>query len=250
MSYPESESAAMRERWIEIEEEGGALVHARRWPCRFDLAVTVRFAVEEGQGLSRRRLARAVRQDMWRALQKLRGFAPAVRVTPVAGGVEVVAGGQVEPRWPRALTEAQLSEVLTDPARQARWLTWAAAMVLALLPQVSDAQESIEGAPSGLAMTLYEFLLEPQDTGAVWARFRLVAPDLGQGADFARVEPDFPWFCETQALPRLKAAAAEADVAVISLSSELIPFGDIAPEIVQFFEAFRLEGDRCIWEVF
>jgi hypothetical protein len=29
-----------------------------------------------------------------------------------------------------------------------------------------------------------------------------------------------------------------------------VPFGEPAPDATQFFEAYRVEGDTCIWEAF
>ncbi|WP_294613967.1 hypothetical protein [uncultured Roseovarius sp.] len=104
-----------RDRWHEVEE-AGALVVARRWPVRFDLAVVT--VLPRG---GRRFLAHQVRQDMWRALQGLRGFVPAVRVTRTAGGLEVVAGGEVRGRFDRAHAEARIAAVLDDEANRARW---------------------------------------------------------------------------------------------------------------------------------
>ncbi len=105
-----------RNRWHEIEEEG-ALIVARRWPVRFDLAVAT--VLPRG---GRRYLAHQVRQDMWRALQALRGFAPAVRVTRGESGLAVVAGGEVQGRFDRADAEARIAAVLEDPGNRARWM--------------------------------------------------------------------------------------------------------------------------------
>ena len=104
-----------RDRWHEIEEEG-ALTLTRRMPVRFDLAV-------EGwlPEASRRRVAHRLRQDMWRELQDLRGFAPAVKVWRVAGGLRVCAGGAVAARFARAAAEARIAALFQDPARVARW---------------------------------------------------------------------------------------------------------------------------------
>lgn len=104
-----------RDRWHEIEEEG-ALILARRLPLRFDLAVEGRLP-----DASRRRVAHRLRQDMWRELQDLRGFAPAVQVWRVPGGLRVRAGGSVASRFGRAAAEARIVALLQDPARIARW---------------------------------------------------------------------------------------------------------------------------------
>ena len=34
------------------------------------------------------------------------------------------------------------------------------------------------------------------------------------------------------------------------LLSRAVPFGEAAPDATQFFEAYRVEGDACIWEAF
>lgn len=237
-----------RDGWIERDEGGGAWVHARRLPCRMDLTVTATVPARAG-----RRLARAIRQDMWRALRDLRGFSPLVRVVAAGDAASVTAGGQIDAPWPRAATVARLTALLADPALQARWRGLAGLLVLALLPQAALAQdvapEPVSGSPSGLSLLLQEVLIELQAEGASLARFRLVAPDLST-VEFARVEPDFPWLCETFALPRLAKEGQAVAQVIISIASAPIPFGETTPDVTQYFEVFRPEGDRCIWEVF
>jgi len=104
-----------RDRWHMIEEEG-ALTLARRLPVRLDLAAETVLAGAVG----RRRLAHLVRQDLWRALRDLRGFAPVVRVRRVAGGLHVVAGGAVAGRVPPG-AQAHIAGLLEDPRHRARW---------------------------------------------------------------------------------------------------------------------------------
>ncbi|MEI4231994.1 hypothetical protein [Roseovarius sp. D22-M7] len=104
-----------RDRWHVIDEDG-ALTVARRLPVRFDLAVE-----QDLPEASRTRVAHRLRQDMWRELQDLRGFAPAVQVWRVAGGLRVKAGGAVAARFARGAAEARIAALLQDPARVARW---------------------------------------------------------------------------------------------------------------------------------
>lgn len=106
-----------RDRWQVIEEEGGALIMARRWPLRFDLAVSTQ--LPDG---GRRWIAHQVRQDVWRALRGLRGFVPAVRVLRRAGGLCVTAGGEVAGRFDRGHAEACITDVLEDRSNRTRWL--------------------------------------------------------------------------------------------------------------------------------
>ena len=89
---------------------------ARHLPARFDFAV--RTTLGPGNAL---RLAHQIRQDMWRALQDLRGFSPVVRLEPQAAGWDVTAGGRALGSVPaRHMAVAQ--SVLDCPQNQARWI--------------------------------------------------------------------------------------------------------------------------------
>nr|WP_319250285.1 hypothetical protein [uncultured Celeribacter sp.] len=112
-----------RDGWHILKEEG-ALTLARRLPPQFDFSVTTR--IEGGAGLRKTRLARQVRQDMWRALQSLRGFAPVVQLHEVGADLDITAGGAVAGRFPKTQCETRLGAVLNDPDRRARWVRHAA----------------------------------------------------------------------------------------------------------------------------
>ena len=111
-------------RWHICDSEG-VLTLARRSPVRFDFAVCAGFA-QPAWPLSRRKLAQQIRQDMWRALQHIRGFCPVVQVSARPDGLSVRAGGAVAGRFPRARAEAALRDLLDDPANQQRWFGFAA----------------------------------------------------------------------------------------------------------------------------
>lgn len=96
----------------------GSVVLARG-PVRFDVSAETRLAVA-----SPGRIAHQVRQDLWRALRQLRGFAPVISVTPVDDGLRVVAGGAVAGAIPPG-TAAQIASVLDHPANRARWIAHA-----------------------------------------------------------------------------------------------------------------------------
>lgn len=110
----------MTRRTWHILRDDDALTLARRLPVRFDLCVEAGFP-----RVGRLRLARQIRQDMWRALQNLRGFAPVVRVEPLGEGLRVRAGGQVDGAFPRAQATETLSALLQDPAHRTRWIAYA-----------------------------------------------------------------------------------------------------------------------------
>ena len=105
-----------------IQRADNCYVLARRLPARFDIE-----AMSEFPPLDPARLARQVRQDVWRLLKDLRGFSPVVEVTLGQCGVTLRAGGQVVKgaAIPPGLNE-DLADLLSDPAHRARWSRWAA----------------------------------------------------------------------------------------------------------------------------
>ncbi|MCO0634367.1 hypothetical protein M8745_00150 [Lutimaribacter sp. EGI FJ00014] len=104
-----------QDRWY-VDRAGTGLTLSRHRPARFDLGVEAVLP-----SMDPLRLAHQVRQDMWRALRDLRGFAPAVRVARKGDALHVLAGGAVDGPVPRAWAEAAIRAVLDDPANRARW---------------------------------------------------------------------------------------------------------------------------------
>ncbi|MGR3504039.1 hypothetical protein [Pseudaestuariivita sp.] len=70
-------------------------------------------------------LVHHVRQDLWRALQRVRGFSPVVRARRSERGVALEAGGRIDGAVPPGVS-ARIAELLEDPARRARWARWSA----------------------------------------------------------------------------------------------------------------------------
>jgi len=111
---------ARRPAWHMLRD-AGVLTLTRRVPPRFDVvAETTLPAARKGA------LAHQIRQDIWRALQHLRGFSPVVRIEDDGAGLRVRAGGRVDARsFARAAADARIAEVLENPANRARWLAHA-----------------------------------------------------------------------------------------------------------------------------
>ncbi|MEM9350653.1 MAG: DUF6497 family protein [Pseudomonadota bacterium] len=103
--------------------------------------------------------------------------------------------------------------------------------------------------PSGEALEFHESFYERQDGGALWARFRFVMPAIGDGVAYADVADDFMELCQVYVIPALEGQDAP-DQVIISLADRPTDFGVPAPDVTQYFEAFRLEGSSCIWEGF
>lgn len=109
----------MTRRTWHILSDGDALVLARRLPVRMDLV-----AVTEFPACNRLLLAQQIRQDIWRKLQRLKGFSPIVRVERRGAQLRVEAGGQVDGPVPKGAA-GLISEVLNSPARRQRWIAHA-----------------------------------------------------------------------------------------------------------------------------
>lgn len=104
--------------------------------------------------------------------------------------------------------------------------------------------------PSGQPVTLQEVLVDavgPQ----TWLRFRLIAPAIARDTgeiDYQTAAGDMMHLCQELALPYISEYDLTGDVIVISLADRETEFGVADPAATQFFEAFHVENDLCIWE--
>ncbi|MEW9921467.1 DUF6497 family protein [Marimonas sp. MJW-29] len=104
--------------------------------------------------------------------------------------------------------------------------------------------------PSGQPVELQEVLIDTVGE-ATWLRFRFIAPDIaraGGAVDYETAAQDITHLCDSFALPYIADFDLAADGIVISLADRATEFGTADPDATQFFEAFRAEGDVCIWE--
>lgn len=110
----------LRGGWYEARQ-ADSYVLARQWPPRFDVVASGTFPP-----VRRGRLARQIRQDLWRAFKHLRGFSPVVQVDATESGVLVSAGGRIIPSQPiPSQMVSEIQALLDSPAHRARWLAWA-----------------------------------------------------------------------------------------------------------------------------
>lgn len=117
---------------------------------------------------------------------------------------------------------------------------------------VEEPQAVEIAVPSGQPVELIE-VLNDQVGAQTWLRFRFVAPQIGPVADgiaFEAAAEDMAHLCDTLALPYLAQHALSGDMVVISMAERAVEFGASDPETTQFFEAFRIQEGRCIWEGF
>lgn len=120
---------------------------------------------------------------------------------------------------------------------------WAQPMLAGELPSL----------PSGLAPQLLEEFVEVKPDGLfTYARFRFVAPEIGEadGLEYESLADDFLVLCEQYALPKLSDQPEPIDRVIISYSDRALEFGLSDPDATQYFEQFTLEDGACIWEQF
>lgn len=93
----------------------------RHLPPRFDIVEEAWFPL-----CRRERLARQIRQDLWRTLKRLRGFSPVIEITSKPDGMIVRAGGRLAAQRPPKAAVLSIEQMLHDPDRRRRWIRWAA----------------------------------------------------------------------------------------------------------------------------
>ena len=109
----------MSRRGFHILREDDVTIVTRHLPPRFDIHASAEFPY-----VSPVRLAQQIRQDLWRMLQKLRGFSPVVRVEQAGDALVVTAGGRVM-KPVRNDANRCIAALLHDAARRKRWIDWA-----------------------------------------------------------------------------------------------------------------------------
>jgi len=120
-------------------------------------------------------------------------------------------------------------------------------------PQVLPGDGAAVAVPSGQAVTFLDVVLNAPGPEGMATRFRFVAPAIakdGGSVDFDTAAADMAHLCQNFALPKLAELGPTPAQVIISLSDSDVPFGEAAPEATQFFEAYTIEGNTCIWEAF
>ncbi|MEZ5796242.1 MAG: DUF6497 family protein [Paracoccaceae bacterium] len=100
--------------------------------------------------------------------------------------------------------------------------------------------------PSGRQVQVLDVITNAPGPAGATARFRFVLPGLAQDDDAAA---DMEALCNSYALPRVDQMVPAPQQIIIVLADRAVPFGEPAPEAVQFFEAYSVDGGACIWEL-
>ena len=134
-------------------------------------------------------------------------------------------------------------------ARRARLLSL---VLVGLLSRPLGAQTAIE-VPSGQVVTWLATVMDAPGPEGLTVRFRFLAPAIarsGGTVDAEAAQVDMARLCETFALPRIATTGPMPAQIIISLSDRPVAFGQPDPDVTQYFEAYRPEGDTCVWEPF
>ncbi|MFZ1468316.1 MAG: DUF6497 family protein [Paracoccaceae bacterium] len=113
-------------------------------------------------------------------------------------------------------------------------------------PPAADAAGAIT-LPSGLIAQPLDVITNAPGAKGDTVRFRYVAPDLQAGQD---ASADMQVLCDDNALPQLAKTDPKPQQIIIVLADRAVPFGEAAPDAVQYFEAYAIKTDACIWEIF
>ena len=125
-----------------------------------------------------------------------------------------------------------------------------AAYVMRPAPAVQGAAISV---PSGQPIGFKELISNERGPSGLTFRYRFIAPEIARDngtIGFEEAAEDMQHLCETYALPRVASAGPLPSQIVISLADRDVEFGATDPEATQYFEAYSIDGETCIWEGF
>ncbi|EPX79848.1 DUF6497 family protein [Litoreibacter arenae] len=107
-------------------------------------------------------------------------------------------------------------------------------------------------AVSAVEYEPHEILFEPAEADRPErriVRIRLVAPGIADKEKFGFevIEADFQSLCDSEGLRIVAESAPNAREIIVSVASGRVPFGETVPNVVQYFDAFSVDGDTCVW---
>jgi Family of unknown function (DUF6497) len=120
--------------------------------------------------------------------------------------------------------------------------------LMAACQEEAPAGEAVE-VPSGRELSLIDIVTNAPGPEGATARFRFLAPGLSPD-DAESAAADMQAVCDSFAVGRIDGMVPAPQQIVISFAGEAVPFGEAAPDVVQFFESYRPEDGACVWEVF
>lgn len=103
-----------------ITDQDGVLRLSRRGAGAMDVAIETSLP-----NAGRRKVAQQMRQDLWRALQTVRGLSPVIEVARAGDMLRVRAGVHLACPAPQERIAQVIAQILNDPAHRQRWVNHA-----------------------------------------------------------------------------------------------------------------------------
>lgn len=119
-------------------------------------------------------------------------------------------------------------------------------------PQTADGAGEVVLLPGGQEAVLQDVISNVPGPEGMTLRFRFVSAAIapGGGLDFEGASAALQYLCDSYALPRVDDFGPAPAQIILSLSDVPVPFGEAAPDAVQYFESYRIEDGACQWEMF
>ena len=128
------------------------------------------------------------------------------------------------------------------------------AVLLVAFATLTACQEDApaEGAiqvPSGREVVPVDVITNAPGTAGAAARFRFLVPGL-ETDDLDVSADDMQALCDGHALPLTVGMVPAPQQIIITLMASDVPFGQPAPDVVQFFETYGVDSGTCVVEPF
>jgi hypothetical protein len=124
----------------------------------------------------------------------------------------------------------------------------AAASTLAAC-QDDPQREGAVPVPSGREVFPLDVITNAPGTAGAAARFRFVVPGL-EVDDLEASATDMQALCDGHALPLTVGMVPVPQQIIVTLMAAEVPFGEPAPDVVQFFETYGIDAGACVVEPF
>jgi len=127
-----------------------------------------------------------------------------------------------------------------------------AAMMLVAAPAAPAASADV-ALPSGRVAVFVDLITDHPGPAGLTFRYRFLAPGIARDdirLDIGSVAADMDWLCSEFALKNLPATGPAPSQIIISMSDRPVEFGAATPDATQFFEAYSILDNTCVWEGF
>lgn len=121
------------------------------------------------------------------------------------------------------------------------------------IAEVSFGDGAQISVPSGQSVTLQDIIWNALGPDGPVARFRFVAPAIaraGGSINADQVANDLLHLCQNIVRGTLAEKGDVRSNVVVSMADRAVTFGETIPDATQYFESYRIDGDRCILELF